>query len=198
MFIITHGTHVYRRLIHRVVIVSVYKWTTDSLLVRRPLPLATLVAILTLLTSLSHTKILCRSHRPHQSVSRRYCCTYQDFSDTVQYIRTALGGAGRRADTSTVLYAYLSKQRPSARIPSPLLCVHPLSAHFLTLTPSTLCVVLTSLTHRTHYPRVLTTATSSHVMTSTTDLESGQGGAQDAPHTGVFCSLFHRCPLGSV
>ena len=194
MFIITHGTHVYRRLIHRVVIVSVYKRTTDSLLVRRPLPLATLVAILTPLTRLSHTKILCRSHRPHQSVSRRYCCTYQDFSDAVQYIRTALGGAGR-ADCT---YAYLSKQQPSTRIPNPLLCVHLLSAHFLTFTPSTLCVVLTSLTHRIHYPRVLTTATSSHVMTSATDLESGQGGAQDAPHTGAFCSLFHHCPLGSI
>jgi hypothetical protein len=61
--------------------------------------------------------------------------------------------------------------------------IHPLSA------------VLTTLTHRISHPRILTTATGPHVMSSATDLESGQG-AQAAPRAGAFRSLSHHCPLG--
>ena len=55
-----------------------------------------------------------------------------------------------------------------------------------------------SVPYRPHRisPRVLTTATC-HVMSSATDLESGQG-AQAAPITGAFCSLSHHCSLQEV
>jgi hypothetical protein len=45
--------------------------------------------------------------------------------------------------------------------------------------------LLTNLTHRFSYPRVLTTATGAHIMSSAVDLESGQR-AQAAPRAGVF------------
>jgi hypothetical protein len=64
-----------------------------------------------------------------------------------------------------------------------LIHIHPLSA------------VLTSLTHPISHPRDLTIATGSHLMSSATDLESGQR-AQAAPRAGAFRSLSHHCPLG--
>jgi hypothetical protein len=162
--------------------------STASLPKSLPAPFDHTRCYLTLLTRLSRTQFLCRPHRLRRSVSRNYYCSHQDFSDAEIHLHSSQRGRAGR-------YAYLSKQRPSARIPNFSLPSVRRLAHFHPI--HSLCYTDQPYSPNSH-TRVLTTATSSHVMTSTTDLESGQGGAQDAPHTGVFCSLFHRCPLGSV
>jgi hypothetical protein len=195
MFIITQGTYVYRRIIHSIEYrINCLRVQEDNRLITGtaslpkslPAPFGHTRCYSYLLTRMSHTNLFIVLI---DSIGRYPETTsHQDFSDAEIHLHSSQRGRAGR-------YAYLSKQRPSARIPNFSLPSVRRLAHFHPI--HSLCYTDQPYSPNSH-TRVLTTATSSHVMTSTTDLESGQGGAQDAPHTGVFCSLFHRCPLGSV
>jgi hypothetical protein len=77
---------------------------------------------------------------------------------------------------------------------TPITLIFTSCPHFHPIHIHPLCAVLISLTHPISHPRILTTATGPHLMTSATDLESGQG-AQAAPRAGAF-ALFLITVLG--